>query len=195
MNPFNSEKLTAEQLDKDCLCYMSITRQPVKSSRLFLGHLHETAVNLLADHFKVPGDQFKNIRADNQLTDQLKTKFKEKQVFFKPAPDSRELKEYIDLYEFHSYNEAYHQLMNELCELTIEAVNLVLPAGNDISNIYITGGFSKNDLFLNLISEAYPSKLVYTSEIVNGSALGAALVISGSSPLLNLGLTECKRKS
>ncbi|MEI8226523.1 MAG: FGGY family carbohydrate kinase, partial [Bacteroidota bacterium] len=29
MNPFNTEKLTAEQLDNDCLCYMSITRQPV----------------------------------------------------------------------------------------------------------------------------------------------------------------------
>jgi len=32
MNPFNSEKLTAYQLSKDCLCYMSITRQPVKST-------------------------------------------------------------------------------------------------------------------------------------------------------------------
>ena len=48
------------------------------------------------------------------------------------------------------------------------------------------------NLFQNLITEAYPSKLVYTSEIANGSALGAALVISGSKPALNLGLTECK---
>ena len=43
MNPFNTEILTAEQLDHDCLCYMSITRKPVKSSRLFLGNIHETA--------------------------------------------------------------------------------------------------------------------------------------------------------
>jgi hypothetical protein len=35
--------------------------------------------------------------------------------------------------------------------------------------------------------------LVYTSEIANASALGAALVISDSQPSLNLGLTECKR--
>ena len=27
MNPFNSEILTAEQLDRDCLCYMSVTGQ------------------------------------------------------------------------------------------------------------------------------------------------------------------------
>ncbi len=26
MNPFNHEKLTVEQLDRDCLCYMSVTR-------------------------------------------------------------------------------------------------------------------------------------------------------------------------
>jgi sugar (pentulose or hexulose) kinase len=80
--------------------------------------------------------------------------------------------------------------MNELCDLTIEAINLVLPANDETENIYITGGFSKNKLFMNLISEAYPTKLVYTSEIANGSALGAALVISGTKPSLNLGLTK-----
>jgi hypothetical protein len=193
MNPFNTEKLTAEQLDKDCLCYMSITRQPVKSSRFFLGHLHEKAVKQLTIHFKKPEDYYKKVKADRQLSILLKTKFKEKKIFFKPAPDSRELKDYIDLYEFGSLEEAYYQLMNELCDLTIEAINLVLSSNDETANIYITGGFSKNELFLNLITGAYPSKNVYTSEIANGSALGAALVIAGSEPSLNLGLTECKR--
>ncbi len=56
MNPFNTERLTAEQLDRDCLCYLSITRQPVKSSRFWLGHLHETAVDRISLHFgKPPG--------------------------------------------------------------------------------------------------------------------------------------------
>jgi len=193
MNPFNTEKLTAEQLDKDCLCYMSITRQPVKSSRLFLGHLHETAVKQITEHFNKPEDYYKNIKADRKLSKLLKTKFKENIVFFRNAPYTRELKESTDLYEFRSPEEAYHQLMNELCDLTIEAINLVLPSGDETANIYITGGFSKNDLFQNLITEAFPSKLVYTSEIANGSALGAALVIADSKPALNLGLTLCKR--
>jgi sugar (pentulose or hexulose) kinase len=193
MNPFNTEKLTAEQLDKDCLCYLSITRQPVKSSRLFLGHLHEAALKLLTDHFKKSEDYYKSIKSDKELSVLLKTKFKEKKIFFKSGPDSRDLKDYIDLYEFTSIEESYHQLMNELCDLTFEAIDLVLPANDETANIYITGGFSKNDLFLNHIKDAYPSKLVYTSEITNASALGAALVISGSNPSLNLGLTECKR--
>jgi hypothetical protein len=193
MNPFNTEKLTAEQLDKDCLCYMSITGQPVKSSRLFLGYLHETAVKQLTIHFKKPDDFYKKVKADRQLSTFLKTKFKDKKIFFKTGPDSRDLKDYINMYEFSSLEEAYHQLMNELCDLTIEAINLVLPVNDETANLYITGGFSKNELFLNLITEAFSSKLVYTSEIANGSALGAALVIAGSEPSLNLGLTECRR--
>ncbi|HNW57241.1 MAG TPA: FGGY family carbohydrate kinase [Bacteroidales bacterium] len=191
MNPFNSEKLTAEQLDKDCLCYLSITRQPVKSSRLFLGHLHEMAVIKIAEHFNKQEDYFKKVKADKQLSSSLKVKFENKKVFFKETPYDRELKDYIDLYAFATYEEAYHQLMNELCDLTIEAVNLVLPENDDTSNIYITGGFSKNGIFINLINDAYPSKHVYTSEIANASALGAAIVIEGSQPALDLGLTKC----
>jgi sugar (pentulose or hexulose) kinase len=80
--------------------------------------------------------------------------------------------------------------MNELGDLTIEAINLVLPEADDTENIYLTGGFSKNELFQNIISGAYPDKAVYTSEIANGSALGAALVVSGSKSALSLGLTR-----
>jgi sugar (pentulose or hexulose) kinase len=193
MNPFNTETLTAEQLDRDCLCHMSITRQPVKSSRLFLGHLHETAISLICGHFRKPEDYYKKVKADKKLTSALKSKFSDKMVFFKAGPYSPVLKDYIDMYEFTSFEEAYHQLMNELCHLTILSVNLVLAEKDDITNIYITGGFSKNELFLNLISEAYPDKLVYTSEIKNSSALGAALIISGIKPDLNLGLTSLSK--
>ena len=69
---------------------------------------------------------------------------------------------------------------------------MVIPSNDETSYIYITGGFSKNDHFLTLITEAFPGKEVYTSEVANASALGAALVISESKPLLNLGLTRCK---
>jgi sugar (pentulose or hexulose) kinase len=191
MNPFNTEKLTAEQLDKDCLCYMSITRQPVKSSRLFLGYLHETALKLISEHFRKADQYYKKIKADNGLSAYLMQKFSGKKIFFQTGPYSRVLKEYIDMYEFSTFEEAYHQLMNELGNLTVEAINLVLPAEDDTDNIYITGGFSKNELFINFLSIAYPSKSVYTSEITNGSALGAALVVSGSKSKLNLGLSKC----
>lgn len=196
MNPFNTEKLTVEQLDHDCLCYMSITRQPVKSSRLFLGNLHEEAIKKLNAHFKASDDYYKNVKPDSRLIEICKKKCGDQRFFFENLPYSRELKEKNDFFVFKSFDEGYHQLMVELSELTVEAIDLILPADNDIENIYITGGFSRNPLFTKLVSEAYPEKSVFTSEIFNATALGAALVIlnsvnPGIKPVLNLGLNRC----
>ena len=196
MNPFNTEILTAEQLDHDCLCYISITKKPVKSSRLFLGHLHETAVNRLSDHFRTQPGYYKSVKPDNRLLEICKRKCGDQKFFFEMQPYSRELKEKMDFFVFKSFEEGYHQLMVELAELTVEAINLVIPVDDDIENIYITGGFSNNHLFIKLISDFYPMKSVYTSEIFNATALGAALVVLGSldpsgKPSLNLGLERC----
>ena len=192
MNPFNNERLTAEQLDRDCLCYLSITGQPVKSSRFWLGHLHETASRQISDHFGKPEDYFKKVRPDRQLLSAMKTKYSETKIFFKESSYLRDLNDSIDMYEFTSYEEAYHQLMIELCHFTVESINLILPVKDETSNIYITGGFSANKLFVEMIREAFPAKKVWTSEIGNATALGAALVVSGSKSELNLGLAECQ---
>ena len=196
MNPFNAELLTTGQLDRDCLCYLSISRQPVKSSRLFLGHLHETAVNQLNAHFKTDTGYYKNIKPDRQLIESCRQKWGRNRFFFEDLPYSRELKTKCDFYTFTTFEEAYHQLMIELSGLAVEAIDLVLPADDDIENIYITGGFSGNILFRILISEAFPMKSVYTSEISNATALGAALVLlkvldPERKPILNLGLNRC----
>lgn len=190
MNPFNSEKLTAEQLDQDCLCYMSINRQPVKSSRLFLGHIHETGVKMLSGHFGKPEDYFKTVKFDREQAALCKSKYEKTRIFFQNPPLEREFNEKIDLFQFKSFEQAYHQLMLELGDLTLNSISLILPEKDDTSVIYITGGFSKNEHFVNVIREHFPDKKVYLSEISNSSALGAALVVSGLKPDVNLGLVE-----
>lgn len=196
MNPFNNEKLTAEQLDRDCLCYMSIAKQPVKSSRLFLGHLHEEALKKINTHFGTSGDHYKNVRPDIKLIETCEKRSRQKRFYFDNQPYSRILLEKNDFFVFNNFEEAYHQLMVELSQLTMEAIDLVLPSNDDTQNIYITGGFSKNPLFLKLLADAYPMKNVFISEIHNATALGAALVVlnslnPGLKPDLNLGLTHC----
>jgi sugar (pentulose or hexulose) kinase len=196
MNPFNDEKLTSEQLDRDCLCYMSINRQPVKSSRLFLGHMHETGIKMLADHFKVPSEAYKGLKPDIGIEDGLKEKFGSDKIFFNPEAGSREFNDNIDLFEFTTFNEGYRKLMNELGELTVEAIKLVIAENDDTENLYITGGFSGNELFTDYLSKAFPSKNTYTSVLKNATALGAALVVLEKiSPekhvSLNLGLKSC----
>lgn len=191
MNPFNDEILTADQLDRDCLCYLSISMRPVKSSRLFLGHLHEQALYYLTVHFGKPEDYYKKVKVDRVLSDAMNEKFRGETVFFISDGYVHELRENIDMYVFSSYEEAYQQLMNELAHLTVESVRLILPERDETRNIYITGGFSKNALFVDHIAKAFPSKQVYISEIANASALGAALVVSGSDRAPDLGLTQC----
>jgi sugar (pentulose or hexulose) kinase len=177
MNPFNTEKLTAEELSKDCLCYMSINMKPVKSSRLFIGHLHETVVSEMSRYFKIREDSFKLIKPDIKLFNKLSLKFRNSKAFFKDGEFSRQLKEDPDLFEFDNFVEGYHQLMIELCDLTVEAINLTISENDDTKNLYITGGFAKNDLFIKLLASSYPHMKVYTSEVSNATALGAALVI------------------
>ncbi len=197
MNPFNSEKLTVEQLDSDCLCYMSVTRHPVKSSRLFLGNMHENGIIILNDHFKTTEEFYKNVAFDPDMYSMLREKYSgDRRAFLNTGPGLREFRERIDLFDFKSFDEAYHQLMIELGDLTIETVRLILKENDDTENIYITGGFSRNNLFLKLMAKAFRTKKVYTSEIKNSTALGAALVMFNSLgcevPEMNLGLTEYK---
>jgi hypothetical protein len=166
--------------------------QPVKSSRLFLGHLHGTAVSGMSRYFKIQEESFRLIKPDLKVFNKLSSKFRTRKVFFNEGDQSRQLTDDPDLFEFDNFVEGYHELMIELCDLTVEAIEMVISPRDDIKTLYITGGFSKNSIFNRLIASSYPHKQVFTSEINNSSALGAALVVSGLKPTLNLGLTECK---
>jgi sugar (pentulose or hexulose) kinase len=196
MNPFNNEQLTAEQLANDCLCYMSINSKPVKSSRLFLGHMHESALGKMSRYFKIQEDSFKLIKPEMKLFNKLSMKYRLGKVFFNEGELSRIMKDEPDLFEFDHFVEAYHQLMIELCDLAMEAINLVISGSENLNSLYITGGFSKNDLFVKLLASSFPHLRVFTSEVSNATALGAALVIletmePGIKPSLDLGLNEC----
>jgi hypothetical protein len=136
------------------------------------------------------------VKPDNKLLDICRKKWKNNRFYFDNLPYSRQIKEKYDFYDFKSFEEGYHQLMIELSELTVEAIDLVIPEDDQIENIYITGGFSKNPLFLKFISDGYSSRSVYSSEIFNATAMGAALVIMNTlkpdvKQVLNLGLTRC----
>jgi hypothetical protein len=196
MNPFNDEKLTVHQLSKDCLCYLSIYAKPVKSSMLSLGHFHKTALHLMSNYFKIREEGFKLIKPDAKLFSKLSIKFRNRKVFFNDGEPLRQLNEEIDLFEFDNFVEGYHQLLIELCDLTLEAIDMVIPESEDVKNLYITGSFSENSIFVKLLASSYPHMKVYTSEVKNTNALGSALVILKSlepatKPILDLGLNEC----
>lgn len=195
MNPFNADPLTAEQLVSDTLCYLSVEQKQVKSSRLFLGHIHEVNAKRLSDHFKVSEKAYKSVKTDVDLLKKLKDSNKGSSVFFKDGVPENYVNLTLDLSIFATFEEGYHQLMIDLVDLSCKAISLIQTKDNDTKAIYISGGFAKNDLYVKLIAARFPDNKVYTSEISNATALGAALVVGKevfktNLPSIDLGLTE-----
>ena len=103
----------------------------------------------------------------------------------------------VDKETFTSFSEAYHQLMIDLVDLTVESIGLIVGKSDQTRDMYISGGFSKNPIFLKLMASRFPDKKVYTSEVANATSLGAALVLwkgieAGLSPKIDLGLNLCE---
>lgn len=187
MNPFNKEPLTAAQLEKDCLCYLSPDKAQVKSSRLFMGHFHEVWAEKLAEFYQVEGDQFKKIKNEDTLLGKVQNKFGNSQVYFPNGKESfNEGLKTVDLGIFKNYEESYTKLIIDLTALCVESIKLVIPENDETKVLYISGGFARNEIFIQLLRTYFPKKKVLISEIDNSSALGAALVISSAFTNTNL---------
>jgi sugar (pentulose or hexulose) kinase len=192
MNPFNTEPLTAEQLHRDSLCYMSIQQQQVKSSRLFLGHIHDVNVEKLNKHFGVIAEHHKTIKTNSDKINKL-LKNSRGRIFFRQGIPADYVDSTADLSRFLTFGDAYHQLMVDLVDLCMESLTLIIPAEDHARVVYISGGFARNELFVRMLAYRLPGKKVYTSEVDNSSALGAAMVIWESVfaedlPFIGLGL-------
>jgi sugar (pentulose or hexulose) kinase len=196
MNPYNYEPLTSQQLQSDCLCYMSVLGKPVKSSRLFMGHIHEVNVNKIAAYFNVPADHFKKVNMDEFMIEKLKFIRNGQKVFFKNGVPADYLDDSIDYSKFESFEVAYHQFVIDLTALNLDCIKMIIAKNDSTKNIYISGGFARNSIYVQLMASAFPDKQIYTSEIDNSTALGAALVITDKSRInqtkLDLGLREWK---
>lgn len=176
INPFNEAPLTFEELQYDCLCYLTYQAKPVKASRLFAGYEHEAQTKRLALHFGKAPDYYKSVGFDAQLLNRLRSHVSQP----KAASTADHLKQSAfgtrSLSDFATYEEAYHQLMLDLMRQQLISTELVLQY-SPVKRIFVDGGFSKNPIFMHLLAEAFPKVEVYAAEVAQASALGAALVI------------------
>jgi len=153
MNPFNHSPLTSSELENDCLCYLTYSGNPVKSSRLFAGHEHDEQVKRIAEHFHVDISYFKNLTFSEEFVN---------------GPD-------YDLPEHKTATEAYHQFMAHLIQKQVKSTNLIMTSA--VKKIFVDGGFSRNVIFMNLLAKAYPKMEVFAASMAQASALGAAMTI------------------
>ncbi len=176
LNPFNHAPLTEEELRKDCLCYLSFKGEPVKASRLFAGHDHETQTKRIAAHFNISQDFFKSIDFNSDRLKAVKNDVTENQIATGVVGLGNSLFEKRDLNKFTDATEAYYQLMVDIISLQKLSVNLVLK-NSPVGKIFVDGGFSKNPLYMNMLARCFPEIEVFGAAIAQSTSLGAALAI------------------
>lgn len=195
MNPFNHTSLTRDQLRNDCLNYFNINKQQVKSSRFFLGHMHDMSLRMIAKWFDISLKNCLSIEPDEELLKIYLNDKKQSRIFFRNYNIDKFFDLTVDLSQFKNYSEAYHRLMYDLTKLNVVAISRVIEKKNIIKAIYVTGGFVNNKIFLRLLATFFNDMEVYTSEIENASAMGAALTIwhvinENNPPPINLNLKK-----
>ena len=143
---------------------------------MFAGYEHEQQIKNLAKYFNKPADYYKSVQFDLQLYNELKPvkTFSDKNMVDAMIGQSDFSKR--DLKDFHTYEEAYHQLIKDIIAQQISSVKLVM---NDksIKKLFVDGGFSKNQIYMSLLAKAFPRMEVFSSSLPQASALGAALAI------------------
>lgn len=180
LNPFNSDPLTAEELENDCLCYLQYEGKPVKASRLFAGYEHEQQVKRIAAHFGTDVIAYRAVAYDPKIIEALKQSDKTAPYTadaaggLKESPFAKR-----NLNDYPSDIVAYHRLILDLVEQQYISTNRVL-SGTAVKRIFVDGGFSKNVIFMNLLAAAFPELEVFAAYMAQATAVGAALAIHES---------------
>ena len=174
MNPFNREPLTIEELDNDCLCYLTHTGQQVKASRLFAGHDHDVQVNRLSVYFQKDKNYYQSVQFNPETVSRMEK--------FDAASSGRHLSALSssafaqrDLSFFADFEEACHRLMMDIMKQQTDSVNLIM--SHDVKRIFVDGGFSKNKIYMQLLAERFPLVEVFAATVAQASAIGAAMAI------------------
>ncbi|MRX65328.1 carbohydrate kinase [Maribacter sp. RZ05] len=175
MNPFSKETLTAHQLKNNCLCFMTPLKKQVKSSMQFLGHVHELNTKAFCDYYDLPENYFLNVGLNKKLCEDIIREGR--QVFFPNKVPEDYMADLGQLKRYDSFEKAYHQLVYEISYLVFEGIQLILDSDSNLRSIYITGGFNKNDIFVECLSQMLPEQKIKFPNVRNASALGAALLM------------------
>ncbi len=175
MNPFSKENLTQNQLKNNCLCFMTPEKQQIKSSMQFLGRIHEVYLEALSSYFKVNIDTHLKLKLNNHLCDDILSN--SSRIFLAEGMDT-EFEAKKDLLEnFDRYESAYYQLIFEISKKVITAIELILDENKSLTDVYISGGFNKNDIFIKFLSLLKPRVSIKIPDVKNESSLGAALLM------------------
>lgn len=175
MNPFSHDPLQLEDINNDCLNYISVKGSPVRSSRLFLGNEHHHHVQRISKHFNVSEEAFQNLAFNENLADNIKA---HQDKIPHSTHETSQLMADFDLDHFNNFTEAYYYLVSELAALQAQSAKVAIGSAN-ITKAILTGGFYNNEIFLKMLATEFKSAGIelYIADLKRASAVGAAMVL------------------
>ncbi|MBU2929903.1 FGGY family carbohydrate kinase [Winogradskyella psychrotolerans] len=175
MNPFSKETLTTDQLKNDCLCFMTPDKKQIKSSMQFLGRVHEVNAIALSEHFGVEKNHYLELKLNKPLCSEILGN--NEHLFFPNDIAEDFVGDLSQVKKFDNYESAYYQLIFEISKRVHEGINRILDKENNLKDVYISGGFNKNDIFVEYLNQLMPEQKIQFPKGENASALGAALLM------------------
>ncbi|MGJ5641537.1 FGGY-family carbohydrate kinase [Formosa sp. S-31] len=176
LNPFFDGQLSENDIKEGCINYMRINGKAVKSSRIFLGNFYRQNVQKLARHYRVFDDYHKTVIFDYEMYTKITENFKP--IFNLDSADALNTEDIdFNTLPYKCFETAYHHLMLEIVLLQVKSIEIAKGA-TKIKKLYIDGGFTANDVYINLLSHYLRDMKLRTTTSSLGSALGAAISIS-----------------
>ena len=176
-NPYSTQPLTAEVLERDCLLFLQPNGNPVKAARLFLGFTYQKKLEEIGHYFKYDLKNLSQEPFDNDLLDTISTSnqryFSFSLLNMEEVPASA-----TDLSHFTTFESAYYQMVWELSTYQIKAIKIATE-GKEFHRMYIDGGFSKNKIFIHSLKIQLPATEIIVSEFSSGASIGAAMQVKG----------------
>ncbi|MGB3467587.1 MAG: FGGY family carbohydrate kinase [Cyclobacteriaceae bacterium] len=177
LNPINNQALTLQDLEADCLVFLGPKANQVKASRAMLGAEHELQVNRLIRQFKNKPEDYWSLKFDRSRYERIVNESGNRII--KPHNIKNcELLKLLDLVlenPYDNFEDAYFFIIRSLIAIQLRSLELVNISS--FKKLYIDGGFTDNEVFINALSYHLPSVAVIKSENPIGSALGAAQVM------------------
>ncbi len=163
MNPFNTDSLTAEEMDRDVLKYLLPNGNAVRAARFFAGRVHDEMVTGLISVYNASPDFYKHIKFD--------------EGYFLLAEETDQMDDGVHYYNQPGIAQAYHLFLYAFLKKLAASIKLAM-GSSKIGFMIITGGFSNNHVFTEGLKYFFPTLRIMVSENEDASAMGAAMMIS-----------------
>ncbi len=176
-NPFATKPLTSDQLERDCLVFMTPEGSGVKASRVFMGREHDYQVTKINEYFQLEPEAYRDIEFNSaQLTKPAPPFYpalmEGNGPFPAPQPQTWQIS------AFATPEAAYHHLLIGLVDIVAASLQLIGVDDVPTPTLFIDGGFAKNEIFTQLLARKFPNHEVCTTLLPFATALGAALHVT-----------------